>query len=152
MNKKILTIFALLIVITSISAVSAFDLGDIFSAGKNETVTIQGIEFNIPEGYKEDTSNTFKVVEDYLTAGFKFDGKVYAKDKTQVGLYVYNYSSSDSDYDDFFSDFANETTINNVGGFIGFDDNDYAFAYTKDKCIVLVTSNDKDAIADFIIA
>ena len=30
MNKKILTVLALLIVVTSISAVSAFDLGDLF--------------------------------------------------------------------------------------------------------------------------
>ena len=39
-NKKILAIFALLIVATSISAVSAFDLGSIFGGDQNETVTI----------------------------------------------------------------------------------------------------------------
>lgn len=58
MNKKIFTVFALLIVETSISAVSAFDLGNIF--GGDETVTIGVIDFNIPADYKEDSKNTFK--------------------------------------------------------------------------------------------
>lgn len=152
MNKKIFTVLVLLIVVTSIGAVSAFDLGDIFSAGKNETVTLGGVDFNIPAGYKEDSSNTFNVVEGFIADGYKFDGKIYAKDNTQVGIFVYNYSSSDTGYEDFLSNFANETTINNVGGFIEYDENDYIFVYTKDSCIVLIASNDQNAIGDFIIA
>lgn len=58
MNKKIFTIFALILLVASISAVSAFDLGDLFGSGKNETITIDGVKFNIPAGYKEDQSNT----------------------------------------------------------------------------------------------
>ncbi len=149
MNKKIFTIFALLIVVTSISAVSAFDLGDIFGSG-DETVTIEGIDFNIPAGYKEDSTSTFNIIEGFIDEGYDFDGKVYAKDNTQVGIYVYNYSSLDAD--DILGDFSNETTINDVGGFMEYDDNDYVFMYTKDKCIVMIASNDKNAINDFIIA
>ena len=149
MNKKILTIFALLIVVTSISAVSAFDLGDIFGGG-DETVTIEGIDFNIPAGYKEDSTSTFNIIEQFIDEGYDFDGKVFVKDNTQVGIYVYNYSSLDAD--DILGDFSNETTINDVGGFMEFDDNDYVFVYSKDKCVVLIASNDKDVIGDFIIA
>ena len=149
MNKKILTVFALLIVVTSISAVSAFDLGDIFGGG-DETVTIEGIDFNIPAGYKEDSTSTFNIIEQFIDEGYDFDGKVYVKDNTQVGIYVYNYSSLDAD--DILGDFSNETTINDVGGFMEFDDNDYVFVYSKDKCVVLIASNDKDVIGDFIIA
>ena len=149
MNKKILTIFALLIVVTSISAVSAFDLGDIFGGG-DETVTIEGIDFNIPAGYKEDSTSTFNIIEQFIDEGYDFDGKVFVKDNTQVGIYVYNYSSLDAD--DILGDFSNETTINDVGGFMEFDDNDYVFIYSKDKCVVLIASNDKDVIGDFIIA
>ena len=149
MNKKILTVFALLIVLTSISAVSAFDLGDIFGCG-DETVTIEGIDFNIPAGYKEDSTSTFNIIEQFIDEGYDFDGKVFVKDNTQVGIYVYNYSSLDAD--DILGDFSNETTINDVGGFMEFDDNDYVFIYSKDKCVVLIASNDKDAIGDFIIA
>ena len=150
MNKKILIICALLIVVTSISAVSAFDLGDLFGSSGNETVTIEGVNFNIPAGYKEDSTNTFNIVEGFIDEGYDFDGKVYAKDNTQVGIYVYNYSSLN--VDEILGDFANETTINNVGGYMEFDDNTYAFAYTKDNCVVLVASNDQNAISDFIIA
>lgn len=149
MNKKIFTVFALLIVVTSISAASAFDLGDIFGSG-NETVTIEGIDFNIPEGYKENSTNTFNMIEGYIDEGYDFDGKVYAKDNTEVGIYVYNYSSLDAD--DILGNFSNETTINDVGGFMEFDDNNYVFVYTKDQCIVMIASNDKNAIGDFIIA
>ena len=149
MNKKILTVFALLIVVTSISAVSAFDLGDIFGSG-DETVTIGGIDFNIPAGYKEDSTSTFNIIEQFIDEGYDFDGKVFVKDNTQVGIYVYNYSSLDAD--DILGDFSNETTINDVGGFMEFDDNDYVFIYSKDKCVVLIASNDKDVIGDFIIA
>ncbi|MBQ2635873.1 MAG: hypothetical protein IJG09_04105 [Methanobrevibacter sp.] len=149
MNKKILTVFALLIVVTSISAVSAFDLGDIFGGG-DETVTIEGIDFNIPAGYKEDSTSTFNIIEQFIDEGYDFDGKVFVKDNTQVGIYVYNYSSLDAD--DILGDFSNETTINDVGGFMEFDDNDYVFIYSKDKCVVLIASNDKDVIGDFIIA
>ena len=149
MNKKILTVFVLLIVVASISAVSAFEFADIFGGG-DETVTIKGIDFNIPAGYKEDSTNTFNIIEQFIDEGYDFDGKVYVKDNTEVGLYVYNYSSLDAD--DILGDFSNETTINNVGGFMEFDDNDYVFVYSKDKCVVLIASNDKDAISDFIIA
>ena len=149
MNKKIFTAFALLIVVTSISAVSAFDLGDIFGAGANETVTIEGIDFNIPAGFKEDSKNTFNIIEKYIDEGYDLDGKVYAKDNTEVGIYVYNYSSLNAD--DILGEFSNETTINDVGGFMEYDDNDYVFVYTKDDCIVLIASNDPNAIGDFII-
>lgn len=150
MNKKIFTVFALLIVVASISVVSAFDLGDLFGTSQNETVTIEGIDFNIPAGYKEDSKSTFNIIEGFIDEGYDFDGKVYAKDNTQVGIYVYNYSSLDAD--DLLGEFSNETTINNVGGFMEFDDNDYVFVYTKDKCIVLIVSNDQNVIGDFIIA
>lgn len=152
MNKKIFTVFALLIVVTSISAVSAFDLGGLFGIGQNETVTIEGIDFNIPAGFKEDSTNTFNIIEGFIDEGYDFDGKVYSKDNTDVGIFVYNYNSSGAGGDDFLSSFANETTINDVGGFMEFEDNDYIFAYTKDNSIVLIASNDKDVIGDFIIA
>lgn len=151
MNKKIFTIFALLIVVTSISAVSAFDLGGLFGLGQNETVTIKGIDFNIPAGYKEDSTNTFNMIEGYLKDGYDLDGKVYSKGNTEVGIFVYKYNSSDDNGSDLLSNFANQTTINDVGGFIEYDDNDYVFAYTKDDSIVLITSNDKNVIGDFII-
>ncbi|MBR0372208.1 MAG: hypothetical protein IJH63_16110 [Methanobrevibacter sp.] len=38
---------------------SAFDLGDLF--GTNEkTVNVNGVDFILPDGFKEDTTNTSK--------------------------------------------------------------------------------------------
>ena len=153
MNKKIFTIFALLIVVISISAVSAFSLGDLFGMGsQNQTVTIEGVDFNIPAGYKEDSTNTFNIIEGFIDEGYNFDGKVYSKDKTEVGVFVYKNDASGSGDNDILSSFTNQTTINDIGGYIEFEDNDYVFVYTKDDCIVLIASNDQNAIGDFIIA
>ena len=119
---------------------------------ENKTVTIEGVDFNIPAGYKEDSTNTFNIIEGFIDEGYDFDGKVYSKDNTQVGLFVYKYNPSDSTDNDILSSFTNQTTINDIGGFIEFEDNDYVFVYTKDDCIVLVASNDQNAISNFIIA
>ncbi len=153
MNKKIFTIFALLILVTSISAVSAFDLGDLFGmGGQNKTVTIEGVDFNIPAGYKEDSTNTFNIIEGFIDEGYNFDGKVYSKDKTEVGIFVYKNNPSDSSgNNDILGSFTNQTTINDIGGYIEFEDNDYVFVYTKEDCIVLIASTDQNVIGDFII-
>lgn len=91
MNKKIIAILALLIVATSITAVSAFDLGDIFGGAKNETVKIDGVDFNVPAGFKEDSSNTLdKVLEPLKKEGAQVSSKAYTKDNDAVGLFVVN--------------------------------------------------------------
>ena len=52
MNKKaIFGISLILIAIFAIGSASAFDLGSMFGGGGNETVTIDGIDFNIPAGF-----------------------------------------------------------------------------------------------------
>ena len=51
MNKKtIFGISLILIAIFAIGSVSALDFGSILGGEENETVTIDGIEFNIPDG------------------------------------------------------------------------------------------------------
>ena len=57
MNKKL---FALLVVaiiaIVSIGAVNAFDLGSLLGGGN--TVTVDGVNFNVPDGFEEVVRNT----------------------------------------------------------------------------------------------
>ena len=89
MNKKILAILVLLIVATSISAVSAFDLGSLFGGAQNETVTIDGVDFNIPAGFQEDPTNTTEdVIAPLKEQGAQIISKAYVKDNTAVGLFV----------------------------------------------------------------
>ncbi len=156
MNKKLFGICLLLVVVASISAVSAFDFGDLFGMGdQNETVTIGGIDFNIPAGFKEDQSGlTNGVVDALKEAKYKVDGKTYSKGSTGVGLFVANFSDFEIDGEEMLSDFAGDDgiTINNVGGFMEVDDDVNIFCYVKDNCFVVVSSNDKNVIGDFVIA
>ena len=79
MNKKILAILVLLIVATSISAVSAFDLGALFGGAQNETVTLDGVDFNIPAGFLEDPTNaTDEVTAPLKEQGAQITSKAYA--------------------------------------------------------------------------
>ena len=55
MNRKFLMLL-ILISIFSITAVSAFSFEDLFGGGENQTVEVDGIEFNVPAGYSENTT------------------------------------------------------------------------------------------------
>lgn len=154
MNKKILAIFVLLIFATSITAVSAFDLGSIFGSDKNETVNIGGLDFNIPDGFEEEVSSKFvkDTVDTLKKDGINTTGKGYVKDSTAVGIFVSNYSDLNESDDVIKSKLeGNATKINGVDGFLKHD-SDYTFTYTKDKCLVLIQTNDKDVIGNFLIA
>ena len=62
-----------------------------FFGAQNETVTIDGVDFNIPNGYKEDTSGTADKMLDHLKEqGAEIASKVYIKDNTAVALAVMN--------------------------------------------------------------
>ena len=155
MNRKIFAILTLLIVATSITAVSAFDLGDIFGGeSKNQTVTISGIDFNIPEGFVEEPTNITNELADTIKQhGVNFNVKGYVKDSTIVGLFVVNYDQFGLSEDMILSLIGgNATKINNVEGFTLVDDGLYMFYYPKDKSIVVISSNDENVIGDFIIA
>ena len=153
MNKKILAILALLIVATSISAVSAFDLGDLFGGDQNETVTIDGVDFNIPAGFNEDPTNTTdKAVDSLKKEGAQISSKGYIKDDAAVGLFVINVTNGLSNQQALEAMGGNETTINNVTGNIIQDDDVYMFNFEKNDRVVMISSTDEKLIGDFLIA
>ena len=154
MNKKILVILAFLIVASSITAVSAFDLDGIFGSGENETATIGGIDFNIPAGFKEDSSHYNDDLSNTLKKdGYNVTGKAYVKDSTVVSIFVSNYTSSGKVIDQSaLSEGGNATKIKNVDGFKKVDGEAHFFEYLKDGCFVYISSNDENAIGDFIMA
>lgn len=153
MNKKIFAVFLLLIFAASISAVSAFDLGDIFGAGENETVKIGGFDFNIPAGYNEESSKySDDILKQLEKHGFNVTGKTYIKDSTGVGIFVANFSDYELSDEEVLSIIGgNATKIKNVDGLINYDES-YAFSYVKDNCLIIISSTDEDVIGDFIIA
>jgi len=156
MNKKILTIFALLIVITSISAVSAFDLGDLFGSGENQTTTIDGIDFNIPAGYENHTDE----IKDNVSEMFKDEiynvtGEGYAKGSTGVMIAVLNYADIGISDEDIAAQFLSDTptTINGVNGSSLTDETGaYIFNYQKDGKLVVISSDSEKTVSEFVIA
>ena len=153
MNKKILAILALLIFVAGISAVSAFDLSDIFGGGQNETVTIDGVDFNIPAGFEIDPTNTTqKTVEPLIKEGAQISSKGYIKDDTAIGLFVVNVTNGLTNEQALKAMGGNETTINNVTGNLKQDGDVFLLNYEKNDRIVVMSSTDEKLIGDFLIA
>lgn len=153
MNKKIIAILALLIVATSISAVSAFDLGDIFGGNQNETVKIDGVEFNIPDGFEEDSTNTLdKMLKPLKDDGAQISSKAYVKGNTAVSLFVINVTNGLTNNEALKAMGGDKTTINNVTGNLIKDEDVTMFDFEKNDRLVMISTNDEKLIGDFLIA
>ena len=151
MNRKFLMLL-ILISIFSITAVSAFSFEDLFGGGENQTVEVDGIEFNVPAGYSENT--TQEIINEKQSMGdvdYNTNGKFYYSGPTTVLLYVADYDGYEVDDSIVEAVGGNSTTINGVDGFIDYGGGYYNFNYPKDGKLVVITTNDKDVIGDFII-
>lgn len=156
MNKKIFAIFALLIVAVSITAVSAFDLRDIFGSSEpeKENVTIDGINFTVSSDFKEDPSGlTSGVIDSLENLGLDISGKAYSDGSRGIALFVVDYRNVEISGEEIQGLIGgNATTINGVDGFILNADDCYVFDYEKDTRLVIVSATDENLIGDFIIA
>lgn len=153
MNKKILAIFALLIVVASVSAVSAFDLGDLFGGAKNETVTIAGVDFNVPGGYQEDATNTTdKMLAPFKEQGENITSKAFTKDNSGIAIVVMNVTNGLTNEQVLERMGGNETIINNVTGYLSHDEGQTLFNFEKNDRVVMISASDEKIIGDFIIA
>ena len=161
MNKKLLTLLALFIVIGSVSAVSAFDLGDLFggSDDQNQTVTVGGEKFNIPANYEEvdtpkDMSAPFE--EFNKTTGASVIIKAFIdKDDDEKGYGICVFGNlTDSELDELAPASDNNATLAGINGTLYKDEgNVTVFRYVKDSKVVMITSSgDKDTIANAIIS
>lgn len=150
MNKKIFTIFVLVIVVASVSAVSAFDLGDLFGEKKSEEITIGGIKFNVPDGYTEIEGDYLnKTSAELSMPGYKADAKAFKKDSTEVVIVVGNYTNGT---DKNLSELGNATTLASIEGYASDEEGTYLFSYDDKNNLVTFSTNDKNAISDFIKA
>ncbi|MBR4448305.1 hypothetical protein [Methanobrevibacter sp.] len=151
MNRKLLLIL-ILISLFSITAVSAFSFDDLFGSGENQTVEVDGIEFNVPAGYSENA--TQEIINQQQSVGgvnYVTNGKFYYSGLTTVLLYVASYDGYKVDESIVEAVGGNATTINGVDGYLDYGGGYYSFNYPKDDKLVVITTNDKDVIGDFII-
>ncbi len=153
MNKKILAILGILIVAVSISTVSAGLFGD-DGASDLKNVTIDGIDFNLPDGFSEDVSSE-SVNETSSVGGFeyKYNQKLFENDKQDyVSILVGDYGEYKVT-DEIVSTVADEKqTINGIDGYTADKDGIHIFAYPKNDKLVVLTATEKDLFDDFLIA
>lgn len=159
MNKKILAILTLLILVAGMSAVSAFDFSDISNAifgGSNEdpgnVVNIGGIDFNIPDGFKEDTVSFENNVEDsspYLK--LNLSSKTFFNDTDSISIGVSSSTIPAKDVAELASLLGgNTTTIKGIAGYEYDDGDSYGFCYDKDNKLVILLVPDKEVASDII--
>ena len=116
MDKKIIFGLSLVIIaVIAIGSASAVDFGSILGGEENETVTIDGIDFNIPDGFKEDPDEAI-VNDTKEQSGITYvnNGKLYEKGTTIVALLVADYGEYNVT-DDIAKSVGGEVkTFNNV--------------------------------------
>lgn len=144
MNKKLLAVFALLVVVVSMSAVSASFIDDLFGS-KNTTVNVGGVNFTIPSDFKENnTIEQSKEIKLLKSEGHNLTYKCFIKgsDFYEIGVV------KDKDNTLNKSAFeANKTTIGNQTGSMTVSKQTVVFSYLKDNSTaVIITSNNKENI------
>ncbi len=155
MKKSVFAISMVLIAIMTVGTVSAFELGSVLGSsddGQNQTVTIGGIDFNIPAGFSEVVNES--TVNETVNEGampFTNNGKVYQSKDDVVAILVADYG----DYkitDEIVGSVAGDAkTINNVSGYFKTDGAYKVFSYAKDNKLVAISTTDESVIGDFII-
>lgn len=153
MNRKaILAASVILVAVFAIGSVSAFDLGSIIGGDENQTVTIDGVNFNIPKGFEEDPSHAIdNQKNDQAGIPYTTNGKLYEKDDVVVVLLVADYGEYKVTDDILKSVGGEKTTIGNVTGYLASDEELHVFNYEKDDKLVVISASDEDIISEFII-
>lgn len=121
---------------------------------KNETVTLDGIKFNIPSDYKEATLNESKnVAAKYKELGANVTAKFYSNEKDGIGIFVCNFTSKGGVPAEFsHPSTGNKTTIKNITGYMDHSDKEATlFSYTKNDTLVLVSSTNDKLFEQFLI-
>ena len=131
-----------ILAIFAIGSVSALDLG-FLTGGAEEIVTIDGIDFKIPDGFSEDKDEEI-VNESSVQAGVTYD--------TVVVILVANYGEYNVTDDIIKEIGGNATSIGGVDGYLIKENFFYKFDYAKDGKLVVFSTNDEDVIGDFIVA
>ena len=153
MNRKILfTLSLVILAIFAIGSVSALDLG-FLSGDSEQTVTIDGIDFKIPDGFTEDSDEEV-INESNVQSGITYltNSKLFEKDDAIMVILVADYGEYKVT-DDIAKEVGGDaTTIEGVDGYLKEDGFFYVFDYAKNDKLVVLSTNDKDIIGDFIIA
>lgn len=156
MNKKILALF-LLVAIVSVSAVSAFELGDLFNMGSSSgNVTVDGVNFTLPSGFKEVSNDSVEnnLSSDIIDVNLSVSAKTFLNDKGD--LIIISVSQSNVPVNETLAEYAaeggNKTTINGIEGYSFSESGSEGFVFVKDGKEVYISATDKQMLNDIKIA
>lgn len=123
------------------------------SSSNNEKITIEGIDFNLPKGFKEDDSSFGDFDKDMKKGNVKFtvSGKMFKKGNDVIMLAVTTYDGYDAD--DEVAEYVGgkAMTINGVDGYEYDTDEGDGFVYAKNGKLVSVIASDEDLIDEIIV-
>ncbi|PWB87796.1 hypothetical protein [Methanobrevibacter thaueri] len=145
MNKKIFAILSILAVLM-IGCAYASDSTDSLN---NNTITISGMNFTIPDGFTEDVEGAI-VNETGSDEGYNYvtESKTFECNDDFIIISVSIYDKNLTV--DYMQDFGDESTINNVTGY--FEDVGFLslFSYTQGNKLIIVSANEKQLIEDVV--
>lgn len=159
MDKKFFALLGAFVVIAGMSAVCALDLNDVSNVlydSPDENVTVSGIDFNVPDGFKEakneavDNMSFDSPYVDYNISGKKLISNNGSSVEISVSESV-EFTADDSSAEIASQD-GNKTTIKGIDGYEFYDDGTYGFSFAKDGKLVLITASEKELIDDVLIA
>ena len=145
MNKKIFAILSILAVLM-IGCAYASDSTDSLN---NNTITISGMNFTIPDGFTEDVEEAI-VNETGSDEGYNYvtESKTFECNDDFIIISVSIYDKNLTV--DYMQDFGDESTINNVTGY--FEDVGFLslFSYTQSNKLIIVSANERQLIEDVL--
>ena len=145
MNKKIFAILSILAVLM-IGCAYASDSTDSLN---NNTITISGMNFTIPDGFTEDVEEAI-VNETGSDEGYNYvtESKTFECNDDFIIISVSIYDNNLTG--DYMQDFGDESTINNVSGF--YEDLGFLslFSYTQGNKLIILSANEKQIIEDVL--
>ena len=180
MNKKLfIGLILVILAIVSLGGVYALDLGlssnDSQSSDNSlnssaQTVTIDGIDFNIPAGFEEFLTNSTKQYNRTIEGIAYFSTiKNYENNNDSIAISVSKNPSHKATQDTAKGVGGDSETINGVDGYLEYHPKNvtnftsgnyiftvtipeyYTFSYVQDDKLVVITTTDKDFLSEVII-
>lgn len=140
MDKKILALLGILAVVM-VGCAYAADTSD------NNTVTVSGFNFTIPDGLSENADEAIINESDSEDGNnYVTNSRTFEDDEHFLVISVATYEQNITD--DLISDLGDKTTIGNATGY--YDEMGFfaMFSYVQDGSVVFLTSNDKNILEE----
>jgi hypothetical protein len=157
MQKRKILVIGLLAVFTILilGSASAFDLSSIFgdssSNGPSQEITIEGINFNIPDGYaKNPKSFLDNVTTNTGTVSYTMNGQTFENDKGDaIAIIVTDYGVNVTE-EALKQAGDTKKTINGHEGYMKKDDGFTVFSYVEEGDLVTISLSDENLLEQII--